>query len=121
MAVCPPGRRALQEPLVDAAELIGRVAESGLRGRGGGWFPAGRKWAAVRVEGGSPVAIANGAEGEPGSLKDRPLMTTRAADVWRGLALAARAVGAAEAIVFLKRSFDAPAAALEAALPAVDL
>lgn len=106
---------------MDAAELIRRVSASGLRGRGGGWFPAGRKWTAVRVEGGTPIAIGNGAEGEPGSIKDRHLMTTRAADVWRGLALAARAVGASEAILFLKRSFDAPAAALEAALATADL
>jgi NADH-quinone oxidoreductase subunit F len=100
---------------VDAPELISRVAEAGLRGRGGGWFPTARKWAAVRVEGGSPVVIANGAEGEPGSIKDRYLMVTRPADVLRGLVLAARAVGAREAVIFLKRSFTRPAAALEGA------
>jgi NADH-quinone oxidoreductase subunit F len=65
--------------------------------------------------------IANGAEGEPGSVKDRHVMTTRPGDVLRGLVLAARAVGAREAIVFLKRSFDRPAAALEAAMRAADL
>jgi NADH-quinone oxidoreductase subunit F len=106
---------------VDAGELITRVAASGLRGRGGGWFPAARKWNAVRVEGGRPVAIANGAEGEPGSIKDRHVMTTRPGDVLRGLALAARAVGAREAIVFLKRSFDRSAQALEAAARTTDL
>jgi NADH-quinone oxidoreductase subunit F len=106
---------------VDASELITRLAASGLRGRGGGWFPAARKWVAVRVEGGEPLAIANGAEGEPGSIKDRHVMTTRPADVLRGLVLASRAVGAREAIVFLKRSFDAPAAALEAAVRTTDL
>jgi NADH-quinone oxidoreductase subunit F len=106
---------------VDAAELITRVAASGLRGRGGGWFPAARKWNAVRVEGGEPVVIANGAEGEPGSVKDRHVMTTRAGDVLRGLVLAARAVGAREAIVFLKQSFDRPAQALEAAVRATEL
>ena len=78
---------------------------SGLRGRGGGWFPAARKWRAVRVEGGEPFVVANGAEGEPGSIKDRHLLRTRAADVLAGLALAARGVGAREAVVFLKRSF----------------
>ena len=106
---------------MEASELITRVAASGLRGRGGGWFPAARKWVAVRVEGGEPLAIANGAEGEPGSIKDRHVMTTRPADVLRGLVLASRAVGAREAIVFLKRSFDAPAAALEAAVRTTDL
>jgi NADH-quinone oxidoreductase subunit F len=105
---------------VDPSSLITRLAASGLRGRGGGWFPAARKWMAVRAEGGSPLAVANGAEGEPGSIKDRHVMTTRAADVCRGLVLAAQAVGAREAVVFLKRSFDVPAAALERALAATD-
>jgi NADH-quinone oxidoreductase subunit F len=96
--------------------LLQRLRASGLRGRGGGWFPAARKWAAVRAEGGEPIVVANGAEGEPGSFKDRHVMLTRAGDVVAGLAIAARAVGAREAIVFLKGSFDAPAAALEDAL-----
>ena len=106
---------------MDGSDLISRVAASGLRGRGGGWFPVARKWNAVRVEGGRPLVIANGAEGEPGSVKDRHVMATRPADVLRGLALAARAVGASEAILFLKKSFDRPAASMEAALRATDL
>jgi NADH-quinone oxidoreductase subunit F len=61
----------------------------------------------VRVEEGDPLVIANGAEGEPGSVKDRYLMTTRPEEVVRGLVLAARAVGAREAVVFLKASFTA--------------
>lgn len=98
------------------SDLVARLAQSGLRGRGGGWFPAARKWHAVRIEGGDPVVVANGAEGEPGSVKDRFVMTRRPADVLAGLALAARAVGARQAFVYLKGSFSAPAAALEAAL-----
>lgn len=101
---------------LEGAELVRRAVASGLRGRGGGWFPAGRKWRAVRVEEGEPFVIANGAEGEPGSVKDRFVMTRRPAAVVRGLRLAARAVGAREAVIFLKASFDAPAAALESAL-----
>jgi NADH-quinone oxidoreductase subunit F len=101
---------------LDGPELLRRVQAANLRGRGGGWFPAGRKWQAVRVEEGDPVVIANGAEGEPGSIKDRFVMTRRAGAVLEGLRLAARAVGAREAIIFLKGSFDAPAAALEKAI-----
>jgi NADH-quinone oxidoreductase subunit F len=101
-----------------AGGLIARLAASGLRGRGGGWFPAALKWRAVQVEGGDPVVVANGAEGEPGSVKDRYLMRTRPADVLAGLALAARAVGAREAIVYLKRPFAREAAALRDALAA---
>jgi len=98
-----------------AEEILDRLAASGLRGRGGGWFPTARKWRAVRAEGGEPLVIANGAEGEPGSIKDRHVMTTRAAAVLEGLALAAATVGAREGVVFLKASFDRPAAALEKA------
>jgi NADH-quinone oxidoreductase subunit F len=95
--------------------LIDRVAASGLRGRGGGWFPVARKWRAVRVEGGAPVVIANGGEGEPGSIKDRLVMSRRASDVLSGLALAAQAVGAREAFVYVKGSHVAAAEALERA------
>lgn len=97
-------------------EILERLAASGLRGRGGGWFPTARKWRAVRAEGGEPVVIANGAEGEPGSVKDRHVMTARPAEVLGGLAVAAAAVGAREGVVFLKASFDRPAAALEEAI-----
>jgi NADH-quinone oxidoreductase subunit F len=101
---------------LDGPELVRRAEAANLRGRGGGWFSAARKWQAVRVEEGEPAVVANGAEGEPGSIKDRFVMTRRAPEVVRGLGLAARAVGAREAIIFLKGSFDAPAAALEKAL-----
>jgi NADH-quinone oxidoreductase subunit F len=65
--------------------------------------------------------VANGAEGEPGSVKDRHLLRTRAADVLAGLALAARGVGAGEAVVFLKRSFRREAAAVSATLAGASL
>jgi NADH-quinone oxidoreductase subunit F len=105
----------------DGPELIRRVTAAGLRGRGGGWFSTGRKWQAVRAEGGDPFVIANGHEGEPGSVKDRQVMAARPGDVLRGLALAARAVGAREGVVFIKSAFEAQAAALQAALDAAPL
>jgi NADH-quinone oxidoreductase subunit F len=106
-------------PAIDSIptpDLLARLAAAGLRGRGGGWFPTARKWHSVRVEGGEPVLIANGAEGEPGSFKDRFVMLRQSDDVVAGLGLAARAIGAREAIVFLKGSFAEAAAAIEAAL-----
>jgi len=99
-----------------AQEILERVKAAGLRGRGGGWFPTAEKWRAVRVEGGNPLVVANGAEGEPGSIKDRYVMMTRPLDLIEGIRLAAMAVGAREAVVFLKASFDAAARTLQAAL-----
>ena len=103
-------------PFPTPSAVFERLGASGLRGRGGGWFPAVRKWKAVAVEGGRPLVIANGAEGEPGSFKDRYVMTRRADQVVEGLRLAAHALSAQEAIVFLKGSFDGPAEALERAI-----
>ena len=119
----PALRAILMTTLLDLTPeaLIERLEQSGLRGRGGGWFPAARKWKAVRAEGGRPLVIANGAEGEPGSFKDRFVMLRRANDVVEGLRLAAHATGASEAVVFLKASFDAPAQALATALAGTSL
>src|SRR5581483_7560151 len=59
----------------DATTL--EITRAGLRGRGGAGFPTGRKWAGVRAEPGSRrFVVANGAEGEPGTFKDRALMRT---------------------------------------------
>lgn len=110
--------RSTHDDTWDAPELIRRVSAAGLRGRGGGWFPTGRKWQAVRAEGGEPFVIANGHEGEPGSIKDRRVMIERPGAVLRGLQLAARAVGAREGAVFIKGHFDEAARALQAALDA---
>jgi NADH-quinone oxidoreductase subunit F len=106
----------IRETSAPPGDALERLARSGLRGRGGGWFPVARKWHAVRIEGGDPVVVANGAEGEPGSIKDRFVMTRRPLDVLAGLGLAARALGARQAFIYLKGSFAAPAAALSAAL-----
>ncbi len=95
------------------------MSAAGLRGRGGAWFPTARKWQAVRAEGGQPFVIANGHEGEPGSAKDRHVMTTRAGLVVEGLCLAARGVGAREGVLFVKEGFHAAADALQRALDAL--
>ncbi len=75
--------------------LIDSLERSGLLGRGGAGFPVGRKWRAVaeRARRGA-VVIANGAEGEPRSAKDRALLTLRPHLVIDGAILAALSVGA---------------------------
>lgn len=114
------GGRALPAAVERGAEWVcGRLDEAGLRGRGGGGFPAGRKWRSV-LEGGAALGdryvVANGAEGEPGTFKDRALMRSNPYQVVEGLCVAAHTVGACEAFVAVKASFAPEIAALERAL-----
>jgi NADH:ubiquinone oxidoreductase subunit F (NADH-binding) len=94
-------------------EIINEIKRSGLRGRGGAGFPTGAKWEAVRNAGpGAKYIVCNGAEGEPGTFKDRLLMRRNPYQVIEGLAIGAFAVGAQEAHIALKRSFTAELAAI---------
>jgi NADH:ubiquinone oxidoreductase subunit F (NADH-binding) len=77
--------------------LIDVVEAAGLTGRGGAGFPAGRKMRSVAAGPGRKVVVANGAEGEPASRKDRLLLTRLPHLVMDGITLAAQAVGADEA------------------------
>lgn len=64
---------------------IEEVGRSGLRGRGGGGFPTGRKWAGVKAQAGTHrYVVCNAAEGEPGTFKDRALMRANPTSWWRG-------------------------------------
>jgi NADH:ubiquinone oxidoreductase subunit F (NADH-binding) len=81
--------------------LIADVQAAGLTGRGGAAFPAHRKLAIVAAGRGSKVVVANGAEGEPASRKDEILLDAAPHLVLDGLQLAAEAVGATEAHLYL--------------------
>lgn len=86
--------------------LIREIDASGLLGRGGAGFPAGRKVRTVAA-GKRPVVVANGAEGEPASGKDVLLMTRNPHLVLDGLAVAARAVDARDLHLALHRGSPA--------------
>src|SRR2546428_6695489 len=81
--------------------LVETLVRSGLTGRGGASFPVGLKWRSVIAAKGSPVVIANGAEGEPQSHKDRLLMTTRPHLVLDGAFIAARVLRARRVILYI--------------------
>ena len=90
--------------LDDADELLHEVERSGLQGRGGAAFPLGVKLRTVRDNGrlaGGCVAVANGEEGEPASIKDRWLLRHRPHLVLDGLRLAAAMVSADRAYVYV--------------------
>jgi NADH:ubiquinone oxidoreductase subunit F (NADH-binding) len=92
---------------------------SGLRGRGGAGFPTAKKWASVRAatepEDRSFV-VCNGAEGEPGTFKDRAILRHNPYQVIEGLAIAAYCVGAAGAYLAIKETFHREIAGVTRAL-----
>jgi NADH:ubiquinone oxidoreductase subunit F (NADH-binding) len=118
--VAAGGGRALTAARnLDPETVIEEIAASGLRGRGGAGFPAGRKWATVRANR-SPVepstVVVNAAEGEPGCFKDRMILRFDPYRVLEGALVAAHAVGADAVIVGIKRVFEPEIARLQRAI-----
>ena len=113
------GGRALDAArATDPATLIDVIEQSGLRGRGGGGFPTGTKWRTVAGLGGDlpSTVVVNGAEGEPGTLKDRTLLRRNPYRVLEGALIASHAIGARQVVVGLKRSATAVNRRVETAL-----
>jgi NADH-quinone oxidoreductase subunit F len=109
------GLRAARQ--LDPQGTIDELRASGLRGRGGGGFPTGAKWAGVaNGRGTHRYVVANAAEGEPGTFKDRRLLRDNPYQLVEGVAIAAFAIGATEAFIGLKASFTTEIDRLTAAL-----
>jgi NADH:ubiquinone oxidoreductase subunit F (NADH-binding) len=97
--------------------LIETMIRSGLTGRGGASFPVGLKWRSVASHSrGAAVVVANGAEGEPHSKKDRVLMTTRPHLILDGAFLAARTVRAKQVVLYIGEEHEAARNAMSRAL-----
>jgi len=99
-----------------AEDIIAAVREAGLTGRGGAGFPAAAKWEAARQHPAPRYLVVNGAEGEPGSYKDRHLMARAPHQVLEGALIAARAVQAGEILVYVNSDFEAAHRALAGAV-----
>ncbi len=95
---------------------IEEVTAAGLRGRGGGGFPTGRKWAGIAEQPGTRYLVANAAEGEPGTFKDRALLRADPYQFVEGLAIAAFAVGVRGVFIGVKDSYEREVAALVRAI-----
>lgn len=90
-----------------AEDVIKVVSDAGLRGRGGAGFPTGKKWQLTHEAPGEPrYLVLNGGEDEPGSKKDRVLLENLPHLVLEGTILAAYAIGAAKAYLYINARYD---------------
>jgi NADH:ubiquinone oxidoreductase subunit F (NADH-binding) len=104
-------------PRGDDRDVVSCLEASGLLGRGGAGFPVGRKWRSLAERRhGRAVVVANGAEGELASAKDRILMAHRPHLVIDGAVLAAEAIGADEIVFYIGEEHEAAVAAVSRAL-----
>lgn len=89
------------------AEVIDLMTRSGLRGRGGGGYPAGAKWAsAASTPADTRYVICNGDEGDPGAYMDRSVMEGDPHAVLEGMLIAAYAVGATEGYIYIRAEYE---------------
>ena len=87
-------------------EICDTMVASGLRGRGGGGFPTGKKWAFTLVEESEKkYVICNGDEGDPGAFMDRSLMEGNPHRIIEGMMITARAIGADEGYVYVRAEY----------------
>jgi NADH:ubiquinone oxidoreductase subunit F (NADH-binding)/ferredoxin len=100
---------------LDVDTICRNVASAGLHGQGGAAFPVAAKWRHLSGSD-SPVVVANGAEREPGTLKDRHLMTYRPHLVLDGLRVTAAATGSRRVIIAVDQEHDEASRAIDAAL-----
>jgi NADH-quinone oxidoreductase subunit F len=112
------GGEGLAQAVVDGPEwVVAELSRAGLRGRGGGGFPTGRKWAGVRSQPGTHrYVVCNAAEGEPATFKDRALIRANPYQLVEGVAIAAFALDARHAYIGVKAKFEWERLALEEAV-----
>ena len=86
--------------------VIDEIEKSGLRGRGGGGFPTGRKWRFTAANrGGKSYVVCNGDEGDPGAFMDRSIMEGDPHKLLEGMAIAAFAIGADEGYIYVRAEY----------------
>src|SRR6185312_1192055 len=87
-------------------EAVGVLRESGLRGMGGAGFPTGMKWEAVRdADSDEKFIVCNADESEPGTIKDRFIMTHLPHLVIEGMIVAGLVTGAKKGILYIRHEY----------------
>ena len=109
--------KALKQMTPEA--VIEEVIRSGLRGRGGGGFPTGKKWKICRASAGeTKVLICNGDEGDPGAFMDRSIMEGNPHAVLEGMLIGAYAIGCRQGFIYVRAEYPLAIANLKTALAA---
>ena len=100
-----------------AEQICRTIIDSGLRGRGGGGFPTGKKWDITRIQPGEKkYVICNGDEGDPGAFMDRSVMEGNPHGLLEGIMIAALAVGADEGYIYVRMEYPVAVKRLRAAV-----
>lgn len=102
------GYAALEKALfdMDADQIIQEISDSNLRGRGGGGFPAGRKWSQVKRQSAKEkYIVCNGDEGDPGAFMDRSIMEGDPHRMLEGMMIAGLSCGARDGYVYVRAEY----------------
>ncbi len=106
LAGMEPGAALKDALAMSPVEVINDVKTSRLRGRGGAGFPTGMKWEFTRAaEGDTKYVLCNADEGEPGTFKDRVILTEQPKLFLEGMAIAGYAVGAQYGVLYLRAEY----------------
>ena len=102
---------------MDRQAVINEVLASGLRGRGGGGFPAGRKWQfAYDQNSKTKYVVCNGDEGDPGAFMDRSILEGNPINVIEGMMIAGYAIGAENGYFYVRAEYPTAVARLQHAI-----
>ena len=102
------GYSAFEKALFEMTDeqICRNILDSGLRGRGGGGFPAGRKWDGARKQkSAKKYIVCNGDEGDPGAFMDRSVMEGNPHSVLEGMMIAGLAVGSDEGYIYVRAEY----------------
>jgi len=89
----------------NSSDIINIIKESGLRGRGGGGFPAGVKWATCAKHNGNRYIICNADEGDPGAYMDRSILEGDPHSILEGMLIAALAIGSSQGFIYVRNEY----------------